>query len=51
MVAAIGEALELAQTSGDPIYGVLVRAVPEASAVGHPASNSRAEWAVQLLED
>ena len=51
VVAVIREALKLSQTPGDPNHGVLVRAVPEVSAVGQSASNSRAERAVQQLED
>ena len=51
MVAVIREALKLSQTPSDPNHGVLVRAVPEVSAVGQSASNSRAERAVQQLED
>lgn len=51
MVAVIREALRLSQTPCDPNHGVLVRAVAEISAVGQPASNSRAERAVQQMED
>ena len=51
MVAVTREALKLSLTPGDANHGVLVRAVPEVSAVGQSASNSRAERAVQQLED
>ena len=51
VAAVIREPLRLSQTPGDPNHGELVRAVPEVSAVGQSASNSRAEHAVQQLED
>ena len=51
VAAVIRKALRLSRTPGDPNHGVLNRAVPEVSAVGQSASNSRAERAVQQLED
>ena len=51
VVAVIREALRLSQTPGDHNHGVLVRAVPEVSAVGQSASNSSSERAVQQLEE
>ena len=51
IVALVDEVLKRSQSPGDQYYWLIHTAVPENSAVGQSASNSRAERAVQTFED
>ena len=56
VVAIIQEAVRVSKlpkeyAGGNQFHGVLTQAVPETSAVGQSASNSRAERSVQQIED
>ena len=51
VVTVIREAIKVSQTPGHPLQGMLTSAIPENSAVGQSPSNSRAEKAVQQIED
>ena len=51
IIALVNEVLRRSQLPGDAYFGLLNSAVPENSAVGESASNSRAERSVQTFED